>query len=141
MLQITDEMLNKIETDSDMLDLANKLGIPYKKMQYIVANKKAEGTPCHGCKHVAHGAFSLPCSKCSRGKEDMFEKQISDLSASIKDLHLSLRAYNCLRRAGISTIAELIECSDEELLKIRGMGLVSLEEIKTKLNNLDNGIF
>lgn len=54
----------------------------------------------------------------------------------IDELYLSLRSYNCLRRAGIDTIGELINKTEEELSKIRNLGRKSVKEIKEKLKDL-----
>ncbi len=55
------------------------------------------------------------------------------LSKSIEELGLSVRSFNCLKRAGIDTIAELISYSPDEMLKIRNLGEKSLEEVVGKL--------
>jgi len=55
------------------------------------------------------------------------------LEMTIEELDLSVRSYNCLKRAGINTIAELISKTDEEMMKVRNLGKKSLEEVKTKL--------
>lgn len=65
MIKVTQEMLNKIHTDSDVIDLAEELGISYRELDYAICNKHAEGTSCHNCKHVTmEGMF--PCNCCSR---------------------------------------------------------------------------
>lgn len=54
----------------------------------------------------------------------------------IEDLELSVRSYNCLKRAGISTIGELTNKSEEEMMKVRNLGKKSLKEVKDKLLSL-----
>ena len=68
---------------------------------------------------------------------DSLEKNI--LSREIEDLEFTARTYNCLHRAGIKTIADLVEMKVEQLMKIRNLGEKSLEEILTKLH--EYGIF
>lgn len=51
----------------------------------------------------------------------------------IEDLDLSVRSYNCLKRAGISTVEQLAGMSEEEMLKIRNLGNKSYEEIRGKI--------
>ena len=46
---------------------------------------------------------------------------------------LSVRSYNCLKRAGINTVAELIKRNEEEMMKVRNLGRKSLEEVEQKL--------
>ena len=52
---------------------------------------------------------------------------------TIEDLDLSVRSYNCLRRAGINTVYELTQKSEEEMMKVRNLGKKSLKEVKEKL--------
>lgn len=55
------------------------------------------------------------------------------LEMPIEELDLSVRSYNCLKRAGINTVGELINKTDEEMMKVRNLGKKSLEEVKQKL--------
>ncbi|MBR3298825.1 MAG: DNA-directed RNA polymerase subunit alpha [Clostridia bacterium] len=55
------------------------------------------------------------------------------LDMVIEELDLSVRSYNCLKRAGINTIAELVERDEEEMMKVRNLGKKSLEEVQQKL--------
>lgn len=59
----------------------------------------------------------------------------------IDDLELSVRAYNCLKRAGINTIADLLDKSVEDLGKVRNLGKKSIDEIEEKLRNHPMGTF
>ena len=54
----------------------------------------------------------------------------------IEELELSVRSYNCLKRANISTVRELTEKTEEEMMKVRNHGHKSLEEVKNKLHDL-----
>lgn len=69
--------------------------------------------------------------------EIMVEKDENDKSRlmemPIEELDLSVRSYNCLKRAGINSVAELCSKSDEEMIKVRNLGKKSLEEVKQKL--------
>ncbi|MDD5791568.1 MAG: DNA-directed RNA polymerase subunit alpha [Erysipelotrichaceae bacterium] len=58
------------------------------------------------------------------------------MNGSIDDLELTVRSYNCLKRAGISTIKELTERTEEEMSRVRNLGKKSLKEIKEKLTEL-----
>ncbi len=55
------------------------------------------------------------------------------LQLPIEELDLSVRSYNCLKRAGVNTIGELTAKTDEEMIKVRNLGKKSLEEVKQKL--------
>jgi DNA-directed RNA polymerase subunit alpha len=55
----------------------------------------------------------------------------------IEDLDLSVRSYNCLKRAGIQTVEELTQKTEDEMMKVRNLGKKSLKEVKDKLTELD----
>ena len=59
------------------------------------------------------------------------------LEMPIEELDLSVRSYNCLKRAGINTIYELIQKTEEDMMKVRNLGKKSLEEVRDKLSNFD----
>ena len=69
----------------------------------------------------------------SSKKEDPSKKM---LETSIDDLDLSVRAYNCLKRAGILTIRDLVEKSENEMMKIRNLGKKSLKEVIDKIKDM-----
>ena len=54
----------------------------------------------------------------------------------IEDLDLSVRSYNCLKRAGIATVEELVQKTEEEMMRIRNLGKKSLKEVKDKVAEL-----
>ena len=58
------------------------------------------------------------------------------LVMSIDELELSVRSYNCLKRAGINTVEELTNKSQEDMMKVRNLGRKSLEEVLAKLKEL-----
>ena len=58
------------------------------------------------------------------------------LEMTIEDLDLSVRSFNCLKRAGINTVEDLINKSEEDMMKVRNLGRKSLEEVVQKLNSL-----
>ncbi|MBE5802670.1 MAG: DNA-directed RNA polymerase subunit alpha [Clostridiales bacterium] len=58
------------------------------------------------------------------------------LDMTIEELDLSVRAYNCLKRAGINTIGELVQRNQEDMMKVRNLGRKSLEEVEQKLEAL-----
>lgn len=69
--------------------------------------------------------------------EVMVEKEEKEkdkvLEMSIEELDLSVRSFNCLKRAGINTVEELIKKTEEDMMKVRNLGKKSLEEVKSKL--------
>ena len=56
---------------------------------------------------------------------------------SIDDLDLTVRSYNCLKRAGISTVEELTQKTEDEMSRVRNLGKKSLKEVKEKLQALN----
>ena len=77
----------------------------------------------------------------TRKVEIMVEKEETQkekkLEMTIEELDLSVRSYNCLKRAGINTVQELTDKSEAEMIKVRNLGRKSLEEVKHKLSELD----
>ena len=58
------------------------------------------------------------------------------LEMTIEELDLSVRSYNCLKRAGINTVQELTNKTEADMMKVRNLGRKSLDEVKEKLANL-----
>ena len=61
------------------------------------------------------------------------------LEMTIEDLDLSVRSYNCLKRAGINSVEELTQKTEEDMIKVRNLGRKSLEEVESKLKELGLG--
>ena len=59
---------------------------------------------------------------------------------TIEELDLSVRSYNCLKRAGINTVEELTEKTEDDMMKVRNLGKKSMEEVKHKLEELELGL-
>ena len=70
-------------------------------------------------------------------EEDQKEKV---LEMTIEELDLSVRSYNCLKRAGINTVLELASKSEDDMMKVSNLGRKSLEEVKAKLDELGLGL-
>ncbi|SEU01441.1 DNA-directed RNA polymerase subunit alpha [Salinibacillus kushneri] len=70
-------------------------------------------------------------------EEDQKEKV---LEMTIEELDLSVRSYNCLKRAGINSVQELTQKSEEDMMKVRNLGRKSLDEVKYKLADLGLGL-
>jgi DNA-directed RNA polymerase subunit alpha len=68
------------------------------------------------------------------------EEDNTDLDKAIEGLQLSVRSYNCLKRAGIHTVRQLVEFSENDLLNIRNFGVKSIEEVKDKLVDMGLGL-
>lgn len=80
----------------------------------------------------------------AKNAEIMVEKEETQkekmLEMTIEELDLSVRSYNCLKRAGINTVQELTNKSEPEMIKVRNLGRKSLEEVKLKLHDLGLGL-
>ena len=68
------------------------------------------------------------------------EEDNTELDKQIEDLELSVRSYNCLKRAGIHSVRQLVEFSENDLLNIRNFGVKSIEEVKDKLEAMGLGL-
>jgi DNA-directed RNA polymerase subunit alpha len=64
------------------------------------------------------------------------DEQSGELAKPIEDLDLTVRSYNCLKREGITSVGELVEKSEEDLLEIRNFGQKSIDEVKAKLEEM-----
>jgi len=80
----------------------------------------------------------------AKNAEIMVEKEEDQkdkvLEMTIEELDLSVRSYNCLKRAGINTVQELANKTEEDMMKVRNLGRKSLEEVKHKLEELGLGL-
>lgn len=70
--------------------------------------------------------------------EDEIENKMLD--RTIEELDLSVRSYNCLKRAEINTVSDVVAMTESELMKVRNLGRKSLDEVKAKLDELGLGL-
>ena len=87
-----------------------------------------------------HLALFINLTEHVQGVEIMVEKEEDKkekiLEMTIEELDLSVRSYNCLKRADINTVDELVQRNEEEMMKVRNLGRKSLEEVQQKLLGL-----
>ncbi len=87
-----------------------------------------------------HLKLFIDLSEVAKTAEVMIEKEDDEkekvLEMSIDELELSVRSYNCLKRAGINTVEELTNRTAEDMMKVRNLGRKSLEEVLAKLDEL-----
>ncbi len=87
-----------------------------------------------------HLSLFIDLSENAKTAEVMVEKEDDEkekvLEMSIDELELSVRSYNCLKRAGINTVEELTNRTPEDMMKVRNLGRKSLEEVLSKLKEL-----
>ena len=87
-----------------------------------------------------HLSLFINLSENTKNVEVMIEKEDDEkekvLEMSIDELELSVRSYNCLKRAGINTVEELTNRTSEDMMKVRNLGRKSLEEVLAKLKEL-----
>ena len=80
----------------------------------------------------------------TEGMEIMVEKEEDQkekaLEMTIEELELSVRSFNCLKRASINTVEELTHKSEDDMMKVRNLGKKSLDEVKLKLEELGLGL-
>ena len=89
---------------------------------------------------TGHLELFIDLSEAARNIQVMVEKPESKkekvLDKPIEELELSVRSYNCLKRAGIATVGDLAEKSQEDMMKVRNLGKKSLDEVTNKLIEL-----
>ena len=87
-----------------------------------------------------HLAMFVDLTETAQNAQVMVDKEETHkekmLEMTIEELDLSVRSYNCLKRAGINTVKELTDRTVSDMMKVRNLGQKSLEEIKLKLNDL-----
>lgn len=91
-----------------------------------------------------HLNLFINLSQTASKTEIMVEKEEESkdkiLEMTIEELDLSVRSYNCLKRAGINTVEELARKSEEDMMKVRNLGRKSLEEVEQKLQSMGLGL-
>ena len=89
---------------------------------------------------TGHLELFIDLSETTKNTQVMIEKEESKkekvLEMSIEELELSVRSYNCLKRANISTVEDLISKSESEMMKVRNLGKKSFDEVTAKLHSL-----
>lgn len=89
---------------------------------------------------TGHLELFIDLSEATKNTQIMIEKEESKkekvLEMSIEDLELSVRSFNCLKRAGISTVEDLTNKSEADMMKVRNLGKKSLDEVTNKLHSL-----
>ncbi|MCR4807992.1 MAG: DNA-directed RNA polymerase subunit alpha [Lachnospiraceae bacterium] len=87
-----------------------------------------------------HLSLFIDLSEVAASADVMADKETDDkdkvLDMNIDELELSVRSYNCLKRAGINTVGELTNKTSEDMMKVRNLGRKSLEEVLAKLKEL-----
>ena len=89
---------------------------------------------------TGHLELFIDLSETTKNTQVMVEKEESKkekvLEMSIEDLELSVRSFNCLKRASIATVEDLISKSESDMMKVRNLGKKSLDEVTEKLHSL-----
>ena len=89
---------------------------------------------------TGHLELFIDLSEATKNTQVMIEKEESKkekvLETSIEELELSVRSFNCLKRAGISTVEDLTNKTEAEMMKVRNLGKKSLDEVTNKLHSL-----
>ncbi len=89
---------------------------------------------------TGHLELFIDLSEATKNTQVMIEKEESKkekvLETSIEDLELSVRSFNCLKRAGIATVEDLTNKSESDMMKVRNLGKKSLDEVIAKLHSL-----
>ena len=87
-----------------------------------------------------HLSLFVDLSDSAKNAEILVEKEVGTkekvLEQTIEELDLTVRSYNCLKRAGIHTVEDLTRKTEDDMMKVRNLGRKSLEEVLNKLNEL-----
>ena len=87
-----------------------------------------------------HLEMFIDLSEIAKTMSIMSQKELSMkdklLETAIEDLDFSVRSYNCLKRAGIHTVADIVNKSEQDMIKVRNLGKKSLEEVINKVKDL-----
>ena len=89
---------------------------------------------------TGHLELFIDLSEKTKNTQVMIEKEEAKkekvLEMSIEELELSVRSFNCLKRAGIATVEDLINKSEADMMKVRNLGKKSFDEVTAKLHSL-----
>ena len=89
---------------------------------------------------TGHLELFIDLSETAKNTQVMIEKEESKkekvLEMSIEDLELSVRSFNCLKRANIATVEDIAKMTESEMMKVRNLGKKSLDEVTYKLHSL-----
>lgn len=87
-----------------------------------------------------HLELFIDLSDIAKNMSIMSQKELSEkdkmLETPIEELEFSVRSYNCLKRAGIHTVADILSRTEHEMMKVRNLGKKSLDEVVGKMNSL-----
>ena len=89
---------------------------------------------------TGHLELFIDLSEATKNTQVMIEKEESKkekvLEMSIEELELSVRSFNCLKRAGIATVEDLTNKTEADMMKVRNLGKKSFDEVTAKLRSL-----
>ena len=108
---------------------------------WTIGNLKADEALSLAAKVMTgHLELFIDLSEATKNTQVMIEKEESKkekvLETSIEELELSVRSFNCLKRAGIATVEDLTNKSESDMMKVRNLGKKSLDEVTAKLHSL-----
>jgi DNA-directed RNA polymerase subunit alpha len=87
-----------------------------------------------------HLEMFIDLSEIAKNMSIMSQKELSEkdkmLETPIEELEFSVRSYNCLKRAGIHTVADILSRTEHDMMKVRNLGKKSLDEVVAKVNSL-----
>ena len=153
---------NKKENDDISVLPIDSIFTPVKKVNYAVENtrvgqmvdfdklvievwtdgslKPYEALSLAAKVMTGHLELFIDLSEATKHTQVMIEKEENKkekvLEMSIEDLELSVRSFNCLKRAGIATVEDLVNKSETDMMKVRNLGKKSLDEVTNKLHAL-----
>ena len=113
---------------------------PVVKVNYSVEMSSRDAVSLAAKILVDHFALFTDLSENLTDESVVVEKEEQEtndlMSITIEELDLSVRSFNCLKRANINTVEDLVSKTQEEMIKVRNLGRKSLEEVEHKLNQM-----
>ena len=129
---------NKTETTPISVIPVDSIFTPVKKVDGSISPE--EGVSIGAKIMQEHLNLFIQLDDATDSMEIMVEKEEDQkekaLEMTIEELELSVRSFNCLKRASINTVEELTERTEEDMMKVRNLGKKSLDEVKAKLEEL-----
>lgn len=125
--QIEAKALRKLQHPGRLKAYAS---VPYKEWQKEHAARERAEMRLDW--YLQHGDYKVELDE--RDKPGTVAKGV--LGTTVEDLQLSVRSYNCLKRAGINTVEDILKLSEEEMMTVRNLGRKSTEEVVGKIHSL-----
>lgn len=122
---------------NNRIDIGFSLRRGAKHLHPLMTNVSGEKMLCVDCAKVMLGRIVTDTVEAverrQREVQELLNKE-KTLDSNIDELNLSVRAYNCLRRASLNTLGQLLQCTDADFMCVRNLGRKAMEEVKDTIS-------